>query len=222
MKITPFIKSAEKPIKSEGKLQDSKGYERIKKVSKCFFAILSCLALGVLGYNYFFSGKNVEKIDENHPLFKVVQEYQKKDQCPSIDEFVSAVIGEGNLNFPDEDVFRELFGTNRDLSNKEVRAFYHSLIEMTPTIIDSTKNENCLDDAKLASDIRHVARVYTRERGSFFSHKFVEVRDFFKYGHFSGPTFDEIVQKQKSKGFKDQELCDSITSSSQRTSRFYG
>ena len=85
MKIIPFIKNSEKLAKSEGKLQDSKGYERIKKVSKCFFAILSCLALGVLGYNYFFSGKNVEKIDENHPLFKVVQEYQKKDQCPSID-----------------------------------------------------------------------------------------------------------------------------------------
>lgn len=81
------------------------------------------------------------------------------------------------------------------MDSVEVRSMYHSLLANEPWLIEQWTKEahKTCGVAMLAFKYRHDVREYCRERGSWWTQQFVQLRDWWSYGHIDGPTFEELL-----------------------------
>jgi hypothetical protein len=102
----------------------------------------------------------------------------------------------------------------------EVRAFY---LRTVATIGPSNEGWKRADmpaeeRARRAFVIRHDARVTARAMMKDPAEvRLLEARDEQKYGHTDGPTFDELVARQKAKGLAGDAVYEAIVESAQHT-----
>ena len=105
-------------------------------------------------------------------------------------------------------------------SNGEIRALY---LSKARAIADEDTRERAagvpiLERARRAFAARHEARLLCRAMMADRSEEqLLERRDQAKYGHPDGPTFDELVAHERSKGRGGDDAFQAIIESSQRT-----
>jgi hypothetical protein len=105
-------------------------------------------------------------------------------------------------------------------SNAEIRENYVAHDQSLGTQNDAWKEEgvSAEDRAHRAYDARFNMRQTSRAMmESPLEVMLLKTRDLFKYGHTSGPTFDQLVQQAHGRGQQGDDAFESIISSSQRT-----
>jgi hypothetical protein len=72
--------------------------------------------------------------------------------------------------------------------------------------------------ARAAYGIRHNERLTSRAMmGNFFATLLLRVRDFFKYGHCDGPTFEQLVAEARAQGLRGDAVYEHIVRTSEQT-----
>jgi hypothetical protein len=102
----------------------------------------------------------------------------------------------------------------------EVRAYYLRTVAAIGPENDGWKRQGlpAEERARRAFQIRHDARETARAMmKSSAEVALLEARDSRKYGHPDGPTFDELVARQKAKGALGDAVYEAIVESAQRT-----
>lgn len=102
----------------------------------------------------------------------------------------------------------------------EVRAYYLKTVASIGPSSEAWKRDGvpAEERARRAFQIRHDARVIARAMMKNRAEvALLEARDREKYGHPDGPTFDELVARQKAKGVTGDAAYEAIVESAQRT-----
>jgi hypothetical protein len=102
----------------------------------------------------------------------------------------------------------------------EVRAYYLRTVASIGPADAGWRREGvpAEERARRAFRIRHEARVTARAMMKDPAEvRLLEARDQQKYGHPDGPTFDELVARQKDKGLAGDAVYEAIVESAQRT-----
>ncbi|SDJ24765.1 RHS repeat-associated core domain-containing protein [Rhodococcus triatomae] len=105
-------------------------------------------------------------------------------------------------------------------SNSEVRQWYNDQVSSIPELNrEWTQSGIPLEQrAQMAAEIRHDARIRAREMmADPFEVEQLRARDRQVYGNPDGPTFDQLVEKSRSKGMAGDEIYNYIIGSSNRT-----
>ena len=109
-------------------------------------------------------------------------------------------------------------------TNPEIRQWYNQQVSVIPAL-DKQWIEQGLsaeERAQKAHDIRHAARIKAR---AFMPNKdevkLLERRDLEKYGHPDGPTFADLLEKNRKKGLRGDAVYEEIITSSSRTDKGY-
>lgn len=127
----------------------------------------------------------------------------------------------GAKTFPETAAEAEALRTKgASWTNVEIREHYLRLIGKVKSGDEKAKAEGVKAEerAKRAYTIRHDARMTCRAMMS--DRREVEglhERDQKKYGHADGPTFEQLVEHEKTKGLTGDAVYDAIVASSQRT-----
>jgi len=104
--------------------------------------------------------------------------------------------------------------------NATIRRHYLDLVGRIAPANETWKKDGlaAAERARRAFTLRHDARVTCRAMmGDRQEVEALEARDQQKYGHPDGPTFDELVERQRSKGATGDALYEAIVESAQRT-----
>ncbi len=107
-------------------------------------------------------------------------------------------------------------------TNEQIREVYLCRItEIAATDAANKAAGQTLEQrARAAYEHRHAARITSRAMmESSFEVKALQARDQKKYGNPDGPTFDQLVEKQRAKGHDDQTAYANIIESSQRSDK---
>ena len=109
-------------------------------------------------------------------------------------------------------------------TNAEIRQWYNDEVSKIPALNEQWLAEGigAEERAKRAHEIRHHARVAAR---AMMQNKQevadLQARDQEKYGNPDGPTFQYLVEKNRSKGLQGDAVYEDIIGSSNRTNREY-
>lgn len=109
-------------------------------------------------------------------------------------------------------------------NNAEIRQWYNEQTAVIPQLNEQwIKDEVSAEErAKRAYGIRHDARIKAREMMQNQEEvKLLRERDMQKYGNPDGPTFDYLVEKNRSKGLTGDDIYEAIIESSKRTNKKY-
>jgi hypothetical protein len=106
-------------------------------------------------------------------------------------------------------------------TNSEIRQWYKQQISQIPAKDAELKaaGASLQDRAKAAYDIRHSARVDSRQFMNPLEAMFLKARDFFTYGRLDGPSFDQLVKDNMKGGLSKDQAMEKIINSSQRTNQ---
>lgn len=105
-------------------------------------------------------------------------------------------------------------------TNQEVRLHYNRLVGTIGPANERWKQEGVAveERARRAYGMRHDARILTRAMMSDAQEvEEVRQRDLEVYGNPDGPTFEYLVERQRSKGVTGDAVYEAIIESSQRT-----
>lgn len=101
-----------------------------------------------------------------------------------------------------------------------IRVYYNELVSSIAANNQTLQSEgkSAEERAHAAYDIRHNARLTARAMmASDAAVQALRDRDQEKYGNPEGPTFDDLVKKNQSKGLAGNDVFEEIIKSSQRT-----
>jgi len=106
------------------------------------------------------------------------------------------------------------------LTNREVRETYLETVSSIPALNREWEAEGAplKERARRAWEIRHRARIDAR--ASMADQKEVEMlrqRDLAKYGNSDGPTFEQLLNRERDRGQTDEEAYEAILVSSTST-----
>jgi len=105
-------------------------------------------------------------------------------------------------------------------TNQEVRLHYNRLVDTIGPANERWKQEGlgAEERARRAYGMRHDARLLTRAMMSDAQEvEELRKRDLEVYGNPDGPTFEQLVERQRSKGVTGDAVYEAIIESSQRT-----
>lgn len=105
-------------------------------------------------------------------------------------------------------------------SDCDIRRYYNQLVSEIPIaeITLKTEGKSVEERARRASETRHNARMTARAMmESAAEVEDLRKRDHAKYGNPDGPTFEQLVEKNRKKGLSADEAYWEIIESSQRT-----
>ncbi|MGC4122810.1 MAG: hypothetical protein QM765_51205 [Myxococcales bacterium] len=105
-------------------------------------------------------------------------------------------------------------------SDCQIRVYYNELVEQIPAADAALKAEgkSAKERARSASEIRHNARLTCRAMmASRDEVEKLRARDLEKYGNPDGPTFEQLVEKNRGKGMTGDAPFEEVVASSQRT-----
>lgn len=114
----------------------------------------------------------------------------------------------------------DLKKTGISWSNEEIRLHYNHIVSTIAAANEKWKQEGLSAEirARRAFEIRHDARVTCRAMMSSAEEvEDLQQRDQEKYGHPDGPTFDQLVEKARTKGTTGDAVYEGIIASAQRT-----
>lgn len=109
-------------------------------------------------------------------------------------------------------------------NNHEIREWYNQQVAEIPSLNQQwlQAGESAAQRARKAYDIRHNARIKAREMmPNKIEVQLLQARDQEKYGNPNGPTFEYLVQKNRSGGMTEEEAYEAIVDSSKRTNKAY-
>ncbi|WP_404365694.1 RHS repeat-associated core domain-containing protein [Marinobacter sp.] len=118
----------------------------------------------------------------------------------------------------------ELKGRHEALSNAEVRTWYNEMVAPIPELDKQWIRHGMGPEARArnAHGIRHDARVKARTLMEDPAEvEMLRARDMEVYQNPDGPTFDYLVEKNRSKGISGDDIYEEIVGSSNRTSKEY-
>lgn len=105
-------------------------------------------------------------------------------------------------------------------TNGEIRAHYNRLVTAIGPANEKWTKEGLSSEerARQASAIRHDARIMSRAMMSDPAEvEDLRKRDMVKYGNPDGPTFDQLVERNREKGLTGDAVYEAVVESSQRT-----
>ena len=105
-------------------------------------------------------------------------------------------------------------------TNQEVRLHYNRIVDTIGPANERWKQEGVgvEERARRAYGMRHDARILTRAMMSDAQEvEELRKRDLEVYGNPDGPTFEQLVERQRSKGVTGDAVYEAIIESSQRT-----
>lgn len=109
-------------------------------------------------------------------------------------------------------------------TNAEIRQWYNDEVNKIPALNEQWIAEGLSveERAKRAQEIRHHARVEARVMMPNKQEVVdLQARDQEKYGNPDGPTFEYLVEKNRSKGLQGDAVYEDIIGSSNRTNKEY-
>jgi len=107
-------------------------------------------------------------------------------------------------------------------TNEEVRLHYNRLVGTIGPANEKWKQEglSAEERARRAYGMRHEARLLTRAMMSDAAEvEELRKRDLEVYGNPDGPTFEQLVERQRSKGVSGDAVYEAIIESAQRTNQ---
>ena len=112
------------------------------------------------------------------------------------------------------------FGAKTWLSNSAIRQWYNDQVSQISNLNEQWIGQDIplIERAKMASEIRHGARIQSRQMMSNPGEVAeLQARDMVEYGNPDGPTFEYLVNKAINKGFTGNDIYEYIIGSSNRT-----